>query len=65
MSADICLAKLDNGSIVNYDACCWPDEAYPEFHFIGEGVIYEINGVLQNDLRKRRFYRFEKDKNNE
>ena len=45
-------AKLDDGTIVEYDQCCLAggDPRFGLFQhtkYLGRGVIYEVNGVLQ------------------
>jgi len=47
---NICIAKLDNGEEVEYDACSKNRNAYnPEiFEYIGQGVIWTVNGKNQN-----------------
>lgn len=45
-------ALLDDGSIVSYDYCCNagsnPILIQKDYsHFLGRGIIYEINGVRQ------------------
>lgn len=42
-------AKLENGKIVVYDACSNGPDAYDPgvFKFIGKGVVYSVNNVLQ------------------
>jgi hypothetical protein len=44
--------KLEDGSIVEYDACANERNAYDEkiFRYIGKGYIYEVNGVKQTYL---------------
>ena len=51
-------AKLDDGSIVEYDQCCLAG-GDPKFapgaqtKYLGRGTIYEVNGVRQYDLGGR------------
>lgn len=58
---DICtthLCKLDDGTIVPYDAAADTEEAYNPafFRCIGRGIIESIDGTKQNDDRKYYFF---------
>jgi hypothetical protein len=58
----ICKAKLDNGNIVLYTLAGPNKTDYPNIdqqYYLGEGVIYSVNGVLQNDKRKFHFWNTE------
>lgn len=53
--------KLDDGSTVPYDAAGDSPDTYADwnvnYEYIGEGVVWEINGVQQNSDRKSHFFR--------
>ena len=51
------IAKLENGEKVNYDACGNSQHDYPHYEYIGEGIIWTINGVNQNSTTKRHFFK--------
>ena len=58
-------AKLDDGSIVEYDQCCLAgtSPSLPTFSYtkyLGRGTIYEVNGVRQYEIFGSRieFYDF-------
>lgn len=57
----ICLAKLDNGLVTEYDNCHpidWTGET-PDlsiFRSIGQGTIYKIDEVKQLGIIKYEFY---------
>lgn len=47
---NICKAKLTNGVVIVYDLCEKSRYSYNSVKnkkYIGKGIIYEINGVLQ------------------
>lgn len=50
--------KLDNSVIVYYDVASKDIDAYDpnNFRYIGKGVIYSHNCVLQNSTRRLHFY---------
>lgn len=57
------MCKLDNGKIIQYTSCHVANKIptltkkyYDILNFIGEGVIYSIDGVLQNCKEKLYFY---------
>lgn len=52
-------AKLNDGSIVEYDVCANSSDAYDpnNFRFIGRGIIYSVNNVVQKSTKERCFYR--------
>lgn len=55
-----CIAKLEDGSLVEYDACDKNREGILNlkvFEYIGEGVIHSIGGVEQNWDRKMHFWK--------
>jgi hypothetical protein len=49
---------LINGNIVYYDVCSKTLNSYEstKFHYIGEGVIYSINGYAQKSTIRYHFY---------
>lgn len=59
-------AKLDSGEIVVYDACSgkgpnaydhWiNDDKKPIYEYIGDGIFYSHNGVIQNSKKKESFF---------
>jgi len=52
-------AKLDDNTVVGYYACgeIGTKDYSPDFFaYIGDGVIYKINGVLQNSKRRMSFF---------
>lgn len=58
-------AKLDDGSIVEYDYCCLAgtNPSFPSFShtkYLGRGTIYEVNGIRQYETFGSRieFYDF-------
>ena len=58
------LAKLDDGTVVPYDACStFRDASWDAqfrlgvFEYIGHGVIYTVNGVNQNSTRPMHFWK--------
>ena len=54
----ITIAKLDDGRKVRYDNCSKSKDSVntDNFVFIGRGVIYKVNGVIQNSTKKMFFY---------
>ena len=55
-----CFAKLDDGTVVPYDACdASRDAPYSpdSLEYIGRGVIYTVNGVNQNSTRPMHFWK--------
>lgn len=46
---NVTTCKLDNGQIVEYDACSKKIDEYDPnvFRYIGDGIIWEVNGVIQ------------------
>lgn len=51
-------AKLNSGDIVVFDACANREDAYnpKDFRFIGWGVRYSVNGVVQVGNTKECFF---------
>ena len=49
-------AKLDNGDIVKYDATSIIRNNYPDWIYLGEGVIYTINGIEQSGTTRGHFF---------
>ena len=58
-----CLAKLDNGDIVFYDMAADRKDAYRGLNveYIGQGVYYKIDGVLQGGHKVVHFFRLVDD----
>ena len=59
----ICVAKLDDGTLIEYDGAdsknlTDKNDFYQKenMKFIGTGVIYSIEGVLQKGKEKLRFW---------
>ncbi len=54
----ITMAKLDDGRIVEYNACADLPDAYDpnNFKFIGKGIIYSVNNVMQNSDQQQCFF---------
>lgn len=63
------ICKLDNGKIIEYDACAsikdkisgkerTPEEIYDPniFEYIGTGVLYQVGDTLQNSTVREYFY---------
>lgn len=53
----VCVALLDSGEKVKYILCDEKKHRYPGREYLGEGVIFSVNGVKQNDTKKMHFYR--------
>lgn len=57
----ICRAKLLNGAIVFYDLCGESKKDYSDIEnkeYLGEGTIYEVNGVQQSFTEIEHFWKF-------
>lgn len=50
-------AKLENGEIIKYDFCDKKPGDRVLYDYIGKGVIYSHNGVLQHSKRPLHFYK--------
>lgn len=52
------IAKLDNGDFVQYDILTDLDKNPTiKVEFLGEGIIYSINGILQKWNDRYKFYK--------
>ena len=54
----ITTAKLNDGRIVEYNACADSPDAYDpnSFEFIGKGIIHTVNGVVQSGDQQQCFF---------
>jgi hypothetical protein len=60
----ICFCKLENGNILEYEMAVgldyWNTHSLyvdsKKWRYLGEGVIYSVNGILQNGKEKDKFW---------